>query len=139
MLIIFVSDDDLVWVVNVGFVMGEIFYGDWVYSYFVFKVVVYYMMWVFVKELVVQWIIVNVLVLGLFVSKMIVFVMVDEVVCGCVGVQVLLGWVGWLEDIVVVLQFLCGFGGVYIIGVILLVSGGINVEIGLDLFQEVFV
>ncbi|MCV0425576.1 MAG: SDR family oxidoreductase [Roseibium sp.] len=132
------SDDDPARVINVGSVMGETAHGDRAYSYAASKAAVHHLTKILAKELAGRRITVNALAPGPFVSKMTAFATADESVRQRVGAQVPLGRVGRPQDIAAALQFLCGFGGAYITGAILPISGGINVETGPDLFQEAY-
>ena len=132
------SDDDPARVVNVGSVMGETAHGDRAYSYAASKAAVHHLTRILAKELTGRRITVNALAPGPFVSKMTAFATADEDVRQRVGAQVPLGRVGRPEDIAAAMQFLCGYGGAYVTGAILPISGGINVETGPDLFQEAY-
>ncbi len=132
------SDDDPARVVNVGSVMGETPHGDRAYSYAASKAAVHHLTRILAKELAGRRITVNALAPGPFVSNMTAFATADEDVRARVGAQVPLGRVGRPGDIAAAMQFLCGYGGSYVTGAILPVSGGINVETGPDLFQEAY-
>ncbi len=132
------SDDNPARVVNVGSVMGETPHGDRAYSYAASKAAVHHLTRILAKELAERRITVNALAPGPFVSKMTAFATADEDVRSRVGAQVPLGRVGRPGDIAAAMQFLCGYGGSYVTGAILPVSGGINVETGPDLFREAY-
>jgi NAD(P)-dependent dehydrogenase (short-subunit alcohol dehydrogenase family) len=125
-------------VVNVGSVMGETAHGDRAYSYAASKAAVHHLTRILAKELAERRITVNALAPGPFVSNMTAFATANEDVRARVGAQVPLGRVGQPGDIAAAMQYLCGYGGSYVTGAILPISGGINVETGPDLFQEAY-
>jgi NAD(P)-dependent dehydrogenase (short-subunit alcohol dehydrogenase family) len=123
-------------VVNVGSVMGEIPMGDDAYSYAVSKSAVHHMTKILAKELIRRNITVNALAPGPFQSGMTKFAIGDDDSSDRVGARVPARRVGRSEDIAACMQFLCGYGGSYITGAILPVSGGINVSTGHSIFGE---
>ncbi|MEM5581735.1 SDR family NAD(P)-dependent oxidoreductase [Roseibium sp. AS2] len=132
------DDDDPARVVNVGSVMGETAHGDRAYSYAASKAAVHHLTRILAKELAHKRITVNALAPGPFISNMTAFATADEDVRSRVGAQVPLGRVGRPGDIAAAMQYLCGWGGAYVTGAVLPISGGINVETGPDLFQEAY-
>ncbi|MEO9526399.1 SDR family NAD(P)-dependent oxidoreductase [Roseibium sp.] len=132
------DDDDPARVVNVGSVMGETAHGDRAYSYAASKAAVHHLTRILAKELAHKRITVNALAPGPFISNMTAFATADEDVRSRVGAQVPLGRVGRPGDIAAAVQYLCGWGGAYVTGAVLPISGGINVETGPDLFQEAY-
>lgn len=123
-------------VVNVGSVMGEVPMGDDAYSYAVSKSAVHHMTRILAKELIGRNITVNALAPGPFQSGMTKFAIGDNDSSERVGARVPAGRVGRPEDIAACMQFLCGYGGSYITGAIIPVSGGINVSTGHAIFGE---
>jgi NAD(P)-dependent dehydrogenase (short-subunit alcohol dehydrogenase family) len=123
-------------VVNVGSVMGEVPMGDDAYSYAVSKSAVHHMTRILAKELIDRNITVNALAPGPFQSGMTKFAIGNDDSSNRVGERVPAGRVGRSEDIAACMQFLCGYGGSYITGAIIPVSGGINVSTGHSIFGE---
>ncbi|MDX2483770.1 MAG: SDR family oxidoreductase [Pseudodonghicola sp.] len=128
------TPDDPARVVNVGSVMGEVPMGDGAYSYAASKAAVMHLSKILAKELAGRAITVNALAPGPFVSKMTAFATGDEERRAKVGAGVPLGRVGRDEDIAGCMLFLCGRGGAYVTGATIPVSGGLNVQVGSDLF-----
>lgn len=129
------SGDDPARVVNVGSVMGEIPMGDGAYSYSASKAAVMHLTKILAKELAGQAITVNALAPGPFVSRMTAFATGDEELRKKVGAGVPLGRVGRDEDIAGCMLFLCGRGGAYVTGSVIPVSGGLNVQVGSNIFE----
>ena len=123
-------------VVNVGSVMGEIPMGDGAYSYAASKSAVHHMTRILAKELIKRNITVNALAPGPFQSGMTKFAIADDYSTDRVGARVPAGRIGRSEDIAACMQFLCGYGGSYITGAIIPISGGINVSTGHSIFGE---
>ena len=123
-------------VVNVGSVMGEVPMGDGAYSYAASKSAVHHMTRILAKELIKRNITVNALAPGPFQSGMTKFAIADDDSSNRVGARVPAGRIGRSEDIAACMQFLCGYGGSYITGAIIPISGGINVSTGHSIFGE---
>ena len=130
------SVDDPARVVNVGSVMGEVAIGDGAYSYSVSKAGVHHMTRILAKELGPRHITVNALAPGPFQSGMTDFAIGQDSGADRVAERVPSGRIGRPEDIAACLQFLCGYGGSYITGAVIPVSGGINVATGASIFGE---
>ena len=128
--------DDPARVVNVGSVMGEVPMGDGAYSYSVSKAGVHHMTRILAKELGPRHITVNALAPGPFQSGMTDFAIGQDSGADRVAERVPSGRIGRPEDIAACLQFLCGYGGSYITGAVIPVSGGINVATGASIFGE---
>ena len=126
--------DDPARVVNVGSVMGEVPMGDGAYSYSVSKAGGHHMTRILAKELGPRHITVNALAPGPFQSGMTDFAIGQDSGADRVAERVPSGRIGRPEDIAACLQFLCGYGGSYITGAVIPVSGGINVATGASLF-----
>ena len=121
-------------IINVGSVMGEIPMGDGAYSYAMSKSAVHHMTRILAKELVDRNITVNALAPGPFQSGMTKFALGDEKGMEKVSRRVPAQRIGRPEDIAACMLFLCGYGGSYITGAILPVSGGLNVATGPSIF-----
>ncbi len=130
------SADDPSRIVNVGSVMGEVPMGDGAYSYAVSKSGVHHMTRILAKEWAHRHITVNALAPGPFQSGMTAFAIGQDNGADRVGHRVPAGRVGRPTDIAACLQFLCGYGGSYITGAVIPVSGGINVATGPSIFGE---
>ena len=130
------SADDPSRIVNVGSVMGEVPMGDGAYSYAVSKSGVHHMTRILAKEWAHRHITVNALAPGPFQSGMTAFAIGQDNGADRVGHRVPAGRVGRPPDIAACLQFLCGYGGSYITGAVIPVSGGINVATGPSIFGE---
>lgn len=130
------TPDDPSRIVNVGSVMGEVPMGDGAYSYAVSKSGVHQMTRILAKEWAQRNITVNALAPGPFQSGMTSFAIGQDDGADRVGKRVPAGRVGRPEDIAACLQFLCGYGGSYITGAVIPVSGGINVATGPSIFGE---
>ena len=128
--------DDPSRVVNVGSVMGEIPMGDGAYSYAMSKSAVHQMTRILAKELSERQITVNAIAPGPFQSGMTKFAIGDESGSERVGKRVPAQRVGRSEDIAACILFLCGYGGSYVTGAVIPVSGGINVATGSSIFGE---
>ena len=128
--------DDPSRVVNIGSVMGEIPMGDGAYSYAMSKSAVHQMTRILAKELADRHITVNALAPGPFQSGMTKFAIGDESGSERVGKRVPARRVGRSEDIAACILFLCGYGGSYVTGSVIPVSGGINVATGSSIFGE---
>ena len=128
--------DDPARVVNVGSVMGEVPMGDGAYSYSVSKAGVHHMTRILAKELGPRHITVNALAPGPFQSGMTDFAIGQDSDADRVAKRVPSGRIGRPEDIAACLQFLCGYGGSFITGAVIPVSGGINVSTGASIFGE---
>ncbi len=123
-------------VINIGSVMGEVPMGDGAYSYSASKSAVHHLTRIMAKELIKRNITVNALAPGPFQSEMTKFATADDESSNRVGARVPAGRIGRSEDIAACMQFLCGYGGSYITGAIIPVSGGINVSTGHSIFGE---
>ena len=123
-------------IVNVGSVMGEIPMGDGAYSYAVSKSAVHQITRILAKELADRHITVNALAPGPFQSGMTKFAIGNETGSERIGKRIPAQRVGRPEDIAACILFLCGYGGSYVTGSIIPVSGGINVTTGSSIFGE---
>lgn len=130
------TDADPARVVNVASVMGEIPMGDGAYSYAVSKAAVIHMTKILGRELAPRHITVNALAPGPFVSKMTAFAIGQDAQSDRIGARVPLKRVGQPEDVAASMQFLCGLGGSYITGMVIPISGGIQLSTGPSLFGE---
>jgi len=123
-------------IVNVGSVMGEIPMGDGAYSYAMSKSAVHQMTRILAKELADRNITVNALAPGPFRSGMTKFAIGSDSGSERIGKRVPVQRVGRPEDIAACILFLCGYGGSYVTGSVIPVSGGINVTTGPSIFGE---
>ena len=116
--------------------MGEIPMGDGAYSYAMSKSAVHQMTRVLAKELASRHITVNALAPGPFQSGMTKFAIGHDSGSKRVGKRVPAQRIGRPEDIAACILFLCGYGGSYVTGSVIPVSGGINVSTGSPIFGE---
>lgn len=130
------TTEDPARIVNVASVMGEIPMGDGAYSYAVSKAAVIHMTKILARELADRHITANALAPGPFVSKMTAFAIGEDAAQDRIGARVPLKRVGQPEDIAASMQFLCGLGGSYVTGMVVPLSGGIQVTTGPTLFGE---
>ena len=121
-------------VINIGSVMGEIPMGEGAYSYAVSKSAVHHMTRILAKELADHNITVNALAPGPFQSEMTKFAIGDEKGSEKVSRKIPAQRIGRPEDIAASMLFLCGYGGSYITGAILPISGGLNISTGPSIF-----
>lgn len=128
------TKDDPARIVNVASIMGQIAMGDGAYSYAVSKAAVIHMTKILGRELANRHITANAIAPGPFVSKMTAFAIGEEEAQDRVGSRVPLGRVGRPEDVAASMQFLCGLGGSYVTGMVIPLSGGMQVETGGSLF-----
>lgn len=130
------TQDDPARIVNVASVMGEIPMGDGAYSYAVSKAAVIHMTKILGRELADRHITANAIAPGPFVSKMTAFVIGEESQADRIGARVPLKRVGRDEDVAASMQFLCGRGGSYVTGMVIPISGGIQLSTGPTLFGD---
>jgi len=130
------SMDDPARVVNLASVMGEVPIGDGAYSYSASKAAVIHMTKILAVELAGEFITVNALAPGPFLSKMTAFAVGEEDKAAKVAGDVPLKRLGRKEDIGGCMLFLCGPGGGYVTGAVIPVSGGINVQVGSNIFEK---
>ena len=128
--------DDPARIINIGSVMGEIPMGDGAYSYAVSKSAVHHMTRILAREWAHRHITVNALAPGPCNSGMTKFAIGHDDGADRVGKRVPLNRVGRAQDIAATVQFLCGYGGSYVTGAIIPLSGGINVTTGPSIFGE---
>lgn len=121
-------------VINIGSVMGEIPMADGAYSYAMSKSAVHHMTRILAKELADRNITVNALAPGPFQSEMTKFAIGDKEGSEKVRKRIPAQRIGRPEDIAASTLFLCGYGGSYITGSILPISGGLNVSTGISIF-----
>ena len=108
--------------------------GDGAYSYAMSKSAVHHMTRILAKELADHNITVNALAPGPFQSEMTKFAIGDEKGSEKVSRKIPAQRIGRPEDIAASMLFLCGYGGSYITGAILPISGGLNISTGPSIF-----
>jgi len=124
-------------VVNIGSVMGAAPLGDGAYSYAASKAAVHHLTKILAKELAGRHITVNAIAPGVFASKMTAFATGTAEKAAAVARGVPLGRIGAPDDIAATVLFLCGRSGAYMTGAILPVDGGVGVQTGREIFEEV--